>query len=33
MPYPQKLENGTLQTNQSSQTEEVAEEKKKCTNT
>uniref|UniRef100_K3YZU7 HSA domain-containing protein n=1 Tax=Setaria italica TaxID=4555 RepID=K3YZU7_SETIT len=26
MPYPQKLENGTLQTNQSSQTEEVAEE-------
>jgi len=26
MPYPQKLENGTLQTNQSSQPEEVAEE-------
>jgi E1A-binding protein p400 len=26
MPYPQKLENGTLQTNQSSHTEEVAEE-------
>jgi hypothetical protein len=26
MPYPQKLENGTLQTNQSSHPEEVAEE-------